>query len=193
MINHDGLTDAYTQYHMGTCAEEIVRRVGIKRKDQDSYSEQSYQRAIDGWDKGVFDDEVDSISIEIGSTDKMGRQTGKGTTITMKKDEEFLNKPAKIPELRPLFALDPEFGTVTVGNTSKLSDGACALLLASEKAVLEHSLNPIAQILAHSDAAMESIDFTQAVVLAIEKLFKKTGIDQHQIAQWVSTSHLSMF
>ena len=67
------------------------------------------------------------------------------------------------------------------------SGGACALLLASEKAVLEHSLDPIAQILAHSDVAMESIDFIQAVVLAIEKLFKKTGIDQHQVAQWVGT------
>ena len=149
---------------MGTCAEVIIGRSGISREEQDQYSEMSYKRAFDAWNSNTFDNEVDKIEIETDSG-----------LIQMDKDEEFLNKPSNIPKLRPLFVADPTKGTVTVGNTSKLGDGACALLLASENGVNKHSLQPIAEIIGHSDAAMESIDFTTAVVLAIQKLLKKTN------------------
>jgi len=165
LINNDGLTDAYTNYHMGTCAELIIQRSGITREAQDEYSEMSYKRAKEAWNLEMFKNEVDGIKIE----------TNEGI-IQMDRDEEFLNKPKNIPSLRPLFAPDPATvtGTVTVGNTSKLGDGACALLLASENAIGKYSLKPLAEIVAHSDAAMESIDFTTAVVIAIQKLLKKT-------------------
>jgi len=173
LINNDGLTDAYTNLHMGTCAEQIIGRVGMTREAQDEYSRMSYQRAKAAWANGCFDSEVDAITIPI-----------KKDSVTMSQDEEFLNEPKDIPGLRPLFVADPKNGSVTAGNTSKLADGACAILLASDVAVESYSLSPLAQILGHADAAMESIDFTTAVVKAIEKLLAKQKLSPNDISQW---------
>ena len=142
---------------MGTCAERIIARNGITREDQDAYSEQSYARAKSAWSRDLFKDEVSPIIVEKSE---------------IYEDEEFCNSPEKFDSLRPLFER-PEVGSVTFGNTSKLGDGAAATLLFSEEALKCHNIKPIARIVGHADAAMESIDFTTAVVLAIEKLFSK--------------------
>ena len=157
LINRISLTDSFTSLHMGTCAERIIARSGISREEQDAYSEQSYARARAAWARGAYKDEVSPITI--GETE-------------ISQDEEFSNSPSTFAALRPLFER-PEVGSVTFGNTSKLGDGAVATLLFSEEALKTHSVTPIARIVGHADAAMESIDFTTAVVLAIEKLFSK--------------------
>ena len=100
--------------HMGTCAEQIIKRDLVGREEQDDYAQMSYQRARAAWENGDFKTEVDEINIK---------------KVNMAKDEEFENCPADIPSLRPLFVADPSTGSVTAGNTSKLADGACALLL----------------------------------------------------------------
>lgn len=142
---------------MGTCAERIIARNGITREDQDAYSEQSYARAKSAWSRDLFKHEVSPIAVE---------------KTEIYEDEEFCNSPKKFDSLRPLFE-KPEVGSVTFGNTSKLGDGAAATLLLSEEALKRHNIKPIARIVGHADAAMESIDFTTAVVLAIEKIFSK--------------------
>ena len=96
---------------------------------QDDYAAMSYKRARSAWENGAFDNEVDGVSIET--------QSG---TVKMSKDEEFLNEPADIPSLRSLFWSDVKTGTVTAGNTSKLADGACAILLASEDGIKNNQL-----------------------------------------------------
>ena len=155
---------------MGTCAEQIIKRDLVSREEQDDYAQMSYNRARAAWENGDFKTEVDEINIK---------------TVNMARDEEFENCPADIPSLRPLFVADPSTGSVTAGNTSKLADGACALLLASEEAINVGNLNtPLAEILGHADAAMESIDFTTAVVKAIEKLLQKQKLKPTDIAQW---------
>ena len=142
---------------MGTCAERIIARHGISRDEQDAYSEQSYTRAKDAWERGTYEREVTPITL--------GDQT-------IERDEEMTNRPKAFSSLRPLFE-DPKVGSVTFGNTSKLGDGACALLLASEASVEANGMTPMARIVGHADAAAESIDFTTAVVYAIEKLLAK--------------------
>jgi len=168
LINHDGLTDSFTSLHMGTCAERIIARNGITREDQDAYSEQSYARAKSAWSRDLFKDEVSPIIVEKSE---------------IYEDEEFCNSPEKFDSLRPLFER-PEVGSVTFGNTSKLGDGAAATLLFSEEALKCHNIKPIARIVGHADAAMESIDFTTAVVLAIEKLFSKYKVSRDDISHY---------
>lgn len=96
---------------------------------QDDYAQMSYKRARSAWETGAFESEVDEISIET--------QSG---LVKMSRDEEFLNEPADIPSLRSLFWSDVKTGTVTAGNTSKLADGACAILLASEDGIRDNQL-----------------------------------------------------
>lgn len=127
------MTDAYTNMHMGTCAEVIIKRSNgqISRTDQDDYACASYERARGSWERNAFDAEVDAIDITLKSGDK----------VKMERDEEFEKmEPGVIPALRPLFTSDPSTGSVTAGNTSKLADGACALLLASEEGITRHGL-----------------------------------------------------
>lgn len=168
LINQDGLTDSFTSLHMGTCAERIIARNGITREDQDAYSEQSYARAKSAWSRDLFKDEVSPITVEKSE---------------IYEDEEFSNSPEKFDSLRPLFER-PEVGSVTFGNTSKLGDGAAATLLFSEEALKSHNIKPIARIVGHADAAMESIDFTTAVVLAIEKIFSKYKVSRDDISHY---------
>jgi len=153
----NSLLDSFTGLHMGTCAERIITRQGITRDDQDAYSEQSYQRARTAWENGIYKNEVTPITVN---------------DVEITQDEEFENCPREFSSLRVLFD-DPKTGSVTFGNTSKLGDGACALLLMSEDAVTGENINPIARIVGHVDAAMESIDFTTAVVIAVQKLLSK--------------------
>jgi len=175
LINNDGLTDVYTGMHMGTCAEVIIKRGNISRTDQDAYATASYARARESWKVGAFNAEVDAVEIKLKN----------GVKVSMTRDEEFRNEPADIPSLRALFTADASTGSVTAGNTSKLADGACALLLASEEGMKQHNLSePLAEVLGHADAAMESIDFTTAVVKAIDKLLAKQKLTAADIDQW---------
>lgn len=167
LINNDGLTDSFTGMHMGTCAEKIVQKLNITRDEQDEYAAMSYERAKQAWANGCLS-EVSPIDVD-------------GKTISS--DEEFERLPQDFSQIRAIFD-KPDVASITAGNTSKLGDGACALLVASEAAVLQRALNPIARIVGHADAATESFNFTEAVNLAIEKALKKYNLTANQIDHW---------
>merc|ERR1712127_868017 len=154
--------------HMGSCAEKIVQKLGITREEQDEYAEMSYKRAREAWATGALT-EVSPVVLD-------------GKTI-LAADEEIENMPDDFSKVRALFD-KPEVASITAGNTSKLSDGACAVLVASEKAVLDSGLNPIARIIGHTDAATESYNFTEAVNFAIEKALKKYELTSDKIEHW---------
>jgi len=167
LINNDGLTDSFTGMHMGTCAEKIVQKLKITRDQQDEYAIMSYERAKKAWMDGVLT-EVSPIEVD-------------GETISC--DEEFERLPQDFSQIRAIFD-KPDVASITAGNTSKLGDGACAVLVASEKAVLDSGLNPIARIIGHADAATESYNFTEAVNLAIVKALKKYELTSDKINHW---------
>ena len=79
---------------------------------------------------------------------------------------------SRIPKLRPAFK---ENGTVTAANSSSISDGASALILASRKVILEKKLNPMAKFIAHSTNSIEPSEFTLAPIGAIQKVMQTTG------------------
>jgi acetyl-CoA C-acetyltransferase len=171
-ITKDGLLDVYSKVPMGNCAELCATKYEITREDQDAFAIDSYKRAAAAWEAGRFTDEVVGVSVP----------QRKGDPIVVSEDEEYKNVFLdKIPALRPAF--DKE-GTITAANASTLNDGASALILVSEEAVVKYNLKPIAKIVSYADAAQEPEWFTTAPSLAIPKALDKAGLTISDIDYW---------
>lgn len=168
----DGLTDVYNSTHMGNCAELCAKEMSYTREEQDAFAIESYQRAAAAWDGGRFDEEVVQVSVP----------QRKGDAVIVDRDEEYTNvKMDKIPSLRPAF---DKAGTVTAANASTLNDGASALVLASEEAVKQYGLTPIAKIVAAADAAQAPEWFTTAPAKALPKALAKAGWSKEDVDLW---------
>ncbi len=165
---HDGLWDPYSNFHMGVAAELCVKENSFTREEQDAYSIESYKRAQKAQVEGYFKNEIVPVVIE-----------GRKGSVTISADEDPTKTDfAKIPGLRPAFDKD---GTITAANASKINDGACAIVLMSEKAVQESGARPLAKIVASAQFAQDPKWFTTAPVGAINKALKKAGMTIDQI------------
>ena len=167
----DGLTDAYKLEHMGLQAEECADDHGFGREEQDEYCIRSYKKAQAADSNGWFAEEIAPVTIK-GSR-------GKPDTTVDKDDEPKKFNEEATRTLKPAFK--KQAGTVTAANASPLSDGAAALVLASEEYVQKHGLKPIAKILGWGDAAQNPSKFTTAPALAIPKALKHAGIKQEDV------------
>ena len=169
---HDGLWDAYTNKHMGNCAEMLALERNYTREDQDYYAIESYNRAKIAIDEGLFDDEIVPIYIK----------KRKGDQIVVHVDEEPSRyQYEKIPNLRPAFQKN---GTITAANASKLSDGAAVLLLTSEIKAKELGIKPLARIIEQASASHEPEWFTTAPGKAIDKVLQKANLKPSNIDLW---------
>jgi len=164
----DGLEDAKTGRLMGSFAQDMADKYQMTREDMDAFAIQSLTRAQQAIKDGKLEAETVPITIK----------TRKGET-TVSIDEQPGNANLeKIPSLRPAFSAD---GTVTAANSSSISDGASALVLASANAVEARNLTPVAKIVAHTTNSRHPSEFTIAPVGAIEKLFEKTGWEKDDV------------
>ena len=167
----DGLEDAYTGAAMGSFAQQTADDHGLTREAMDAFAIQSLSRAKDAIENGLLTAETAPVTVKT-----------RRDTIVVKDDEQpHKGRIDKIPELRAAFAKD---GTITAANASSISDGASALILASESAVEEHGLTPMARVIAHSRASRDPAEFTLAPVDAIEKLLEKTGWTADSVDLW---------
>lgn len=165
----DGLTDVYTNGHMGNCAELCAKDMEFSREEQDNFAIESYKRSAAAWDAGKFNDEVVPVMVP----------QRRGDAIEFKQDEEYKNVNFdKIPQLRPVF--DKE-GSVTAANASTLNDGAAALVLMSAEKAAELGLKPLAKIVSYADAAQTSEWFTTAPAKALPIALGKAGLEKSQI------------
>jgi acetyl-CoA C-acetyltransferase len=168
-IQIDGLQDAYALKPMGVFADQCAQDHDISREEQDAYALNSYLRAQQAWDKGLFDHEVSPVVVH----------GPKGQTNTVDRDEEFTKiVPDKMAGLRPAFTSD---GSVTAANASTINDGAAALVLMSEQKARELNLKPLAYIRGYADAALAPEQFTIAPSKAIPLAAQKAGITLDQI------------
>ncbi|MDG1836461.1 MAG: thiolase family protein [Pseudomonadales bacterium] len=164
----DGLEDAKTGRLMGSFAQDMADKYQMTREDMDAFAIQSLTRAQQAIKDGKLEAETVPITIK----------TRKGeTTVTIDEQPGNANLE-KIPSLRPAFSAD---GTVTAANSSSISDGASALVLASANAVKARNLTPVAKIVAHTTNSRHPSEFTIAPVGAIEKLFEKTGWEKDDV------------
>ncbi|MEX2463565.1 MAG: acetyl-CoA C-acyltransferase [Balneolaceae bacterium] len=150
---------------MGVTAENLVDRYNISREDQDHFAARSQQKAASAQRSGRLAKEI--IEVEIPN--------GKQAPIKFKEDE-FI-RPGTTKEI--LSGLKPAFrenGTVTAGNSSGLNDGAAAMLIASERAVEQYHLKPLAKIIASGVAGVEPRLMGIGPVYASEIALKRAGL-----------------
>ena len=168
---HDGLWDPYKGIHMGSCAELCAGKYAFTREAQDAFALESYQRARRANESGDFRAEMVPVTVE-------GK---KGATVVDRDEEPFatpLEKLEKMGGLKPAFQKD---GTVTAANSSKINDGAAALLLSSEEAAAELGARPIGRIVAFASHAQEPEWFTTAPAFAARKALEKAGLPASQM------------
>lgn len=163
LIN-DGLTDAFNNYHMGITAENIAEKHNISRERQDLFAIKSQEKAIKALDEGKFKSEI--VPIEV--------KTRKGPTIV--DTDEYPNRSTSLEalsKLRPAFKND---GTVTAGNASGINDGASIVIVASEKAVKEYGLTPIAELISVGQGGVDPAVMGLGPVPAIKEALERADM-----------------
>ncbi len=175
VIDHmflDGLEDAYDKGRlMGSFAEDCAESYQFTREAQDEYALKSLSNALSAQQSGAFEGEIAAVTLK----------TRKGS-VEISIDEQPGNaRPEKIPQLKPAFRND---GTVTAANASSISDGAAALVVASEEAATAQGLKIRAAIVGHASHAQAPGLFTTAPVPATQKLLAKIGWSKEDVDLW---------
>ena len=168
----DGLEDAYDKGRlMGTFAEDCATAFEFSRNAQDDYALASLSRALDAQKSGAFSGEITPVTVT----------TRKGTAVIAADEQPGLARPERIPDLKPAFR---KGGTVTAANSSSISDGAAALLIASRGAAESHGLKIRARILGHATHAHAPADFPTAPIPAAQKLLARLGWAVDDVDLW---------
>jgi len=167
LIDHmaaDGLTCPFECWPMGNAAEHTASKNGITRDEQDRYAAQSHQRAAKATAEGWFKAEIVALSAE-----QISQKTGCDTDEGFRAD----SSPELLAKLRPAFSKD---GTVTAGNASQISDGAAALLVASEDMARKLGVEPLARIVGAGTAGVAPKELFEAPSLGIAALLERFGL-----------------
>lgn len=161
---YDGLTDVYNQYHMGVTAENVAKKYGITRQEQDALSLASQQKAAAARAAGKFKDEIVPVLIP----------QKKGDPLVFDSDE-FIKADATAEGLAKLRAAFDKEGTVTAGNASGINDGAAAVMLMTAKKAKELGLKPMATIKAAASAGVDPTIMGIGPVPATQKVLARSG------------------
>jgi acetyl-CoA C-acetyltransferase len=164
-MTYDGLWSTFTKMTMGEASDGVNAELGITREEQDVWSARSHARAQAGWDSGALAEEVASVEIP----------QRKGEPVIVGRDEGI--RPETTAEtlgaLRPAFTPD---GTITAGNASQISDGACAVVVTSAPNAERLGLSPIVEIVAHGMSAGGFAHLHTVPAIATERALKKAGL-----------------
>jgi len=169
---HDGLWDPYNDFHMGNCAEICAKEYDFSREQQDDFARESYQRARQATEDGIFADEIAPVEVPRRKRDPL---------VVDKDEEPFRVELDKMSKLRPAFQKD---GTVTAANASKINDGAAALVLTTATHAKKLGAEPIARVVAHSAHAQKPEWFTTAPVAAARSTLERAGLKTSDIDLW---------
>lgn len=159
----DGLWDIFNDYHMGITAENLAEKYKISRMEQDEFSAHSQQKAAKAHAEGRFEDEIIPV------------------TIKTRKDDIIVNQDESIrpdTSIDTLSAIKPAFkkdGSVTAGNASTLNDGAAGLILASEEALKNYHLKPIARLVSMGQGGVDPAVMGEGPIPASRTALSKAG------------------
>jgi acetyl-CoA C-acetyltransferase len=159
---YDGLQSPWDGKAMGCFADTTATKYGFSRADQDAFAAESVRRAQRAVAEGDFAAEIAPVTVK----------TRKGETVVAADEGPGLVDIAKIPNLKPAFNKD---GTVTAASSSSISDGAAAVVLASESAARAAGLKPIARLVAYASHANAPEWFTTAPAPAMQKALDRAG------------------
>lgn len=163
---------------MGHTAEEVAKRFGISREEQDAFAVRSHEKAAKALEEGKFDEEIVPVEVtvrELGPENKVLEKT-----VTFKQDEgvrpgttvEILSK------LKPAFSVN---GTVTAGNSSQMSDGAATVLLMDHDKAKSEGLKPLAKFRSFAVGGVEPEIMGVGPVVAVPKALKLAGLSIEDI------------
>ncbi len=168
----DGLEDAYDKGRlMGTFAEDCAEAFQFTRAAQDAYATASLTRALAAQGSGAFAAEIAPVTVT----------TRKGDALVDADEQPATARPDKIPTLKPAFRAG---GTVTAANSSSISDGAAALVLAGRDAAEARGLRVRARIMGHASHAQAPAQFPTAPVPAARKLLERLGWSVADVDLW---------
>lgn len=160
----DGLWDVYNQYHMGITAENVAKKYGITREQQDALALASQQKAAAAQDAGKFKDEIVPFSIA----------QKKGDPIVFAADE-FINRKSSAEALAGLKPAFDKAGGVTAGNASGINDGAAAVVVMSAAKADQLGLKPLARIASYASAGLDPAYMGMGPVPASTMALKRAG------------------
>lgn len=164
------LHDPWKHNHMGITAENIAKKYGISREQQDELAFTSQQRAAAAIEQGYFASQIAPYEI-----------TSCRGTVVFSEDEHVRKQISleQLSKMKPVFL--PEEGTVTAGNASGLNDGAAAVVLASENAVSQNQLTPMARLVSYAHAGVDPDYMGMGPVPAVKTALKRAGLSTADI------------
>ena len=161
---HDGLWDAFNDYHMGQTAENIVEKYGISREEQDAFAAASQNKAEQAQAANRFADECFTVEIPQRKGDPKLVEQDEGPRAGVTADG--------LAKLRPAFKKD---GTVTAGNASTLNDGAAAVIVCSAEKAQALGLEPLATIRAYANAGVDPTIMGTGPIPATRRCLERAG------------------
>ncbi len=160
---HDGLWDAFNDYHMGVTAENVAEKWGISREEQDAFALASQKKAAKAREEGRFAEEIVPVTI----------RHRKGETVV--REDEYIRPDTSLESLarlRPVFRKD---GTVTAGNASGINDGAAAVLLMAAEDAARRGIEPLARIVSFATCGLDPAYMGEGPIDATRKALAKAG------------------
>lgn len=166
------LSDPFTRNHMGITAENICRKYGLTREEQDVYAATSQQRAAAARDAGKFKDEIVPVEVKVSRKE----------TKIFDTDEYIRDNttPETLAKLRPAFTKDvdgnPTTCTVTAGNASGINDCGAAVVVMKESEAIKRGLKPIVRLVDSAVAGVDPALMGTGPIPSTRKLLEKTGL-----------------
>jgi acetyl-CoA C-acetyltransferase len=166
----EGLTCAIKSCHMGLTAEEIAKRYGVSRSDQDAFAAESQQRATQAIADGRFKDEIVAVPVP----------QKKGEPVVVDTDEypRAGTTAEKLGALKPAFARD---GSVTAGNASGINDGAAAVVVTTRAGAQRTGVAPLARVLSYASTGVDPMVMGIGPVPAVRKALERAGLQLSDI------------
>ncbi|MCQ2085939.1 MAG: acetyl-CoA C-acetyltransferase [archaeon] len=160
----DGLWDIFNNRHMGYAGEVVADKFNISREEADLFSYESHIKALKATKSGAFKGEISPISIEC-----------EGKSVVFDRDEG-IRENTSLESLSRLKSVFKTNGKITAGNSSQLSDGASALVIASSSFAKEHGLKPLAVIEAYGECGVSPELIMEAPIPATKYVLKRAGM-----------------
>lgn len=190
--NTDDVDDYGIAYGMGLTAEKVAQQWKVSRQAQDEFALQSHQRAIRAQQAGEFRDEITPVEVEERTLDLDRGEVGiQRRTVDLDEGPRADTTLEALAKLRPVFATPRRadrtptgLGTVTAGNSSQTSDGAGALILASEDAIKRFGLQPLARFVSYASRGVPPHIMGIGPIEAIPAALKAAGLKQDDL-DWI--------
>lgn len=167
---HDGLYDILNDWHMGITSENVAEKYKVSREDQDRFAVNSYLKAQKAWAEGKFDEEIYPVEIP----------QKRGPPVLFARDE-VPQRETSMEQLGKLSSVFKKNGTVTAGNSSKISGGAAAVVLMNGDKAAKLGIPPLGRVVAYGSAGIDTKLVVAAPIFSIPKVLKKAGLEEKEI------------